>query len=193
MDQKISSSEISAIILAGGRGSRMGGRDKGLVLFRGKPMVQWVSHAVGSQVGEVLVSANRNQRDYVELGFKVITDVLEDFQGPLAGIAAALAGITTRYVLTVPVDTPILPSDLVDRLAFALVEHNTDMAVVEAEGRLQATHMLFRASLADSLSGYLAGGGRRVQDWINSQRHVAVPFLPAEEHFRNINTESGLS
>lgn len=193
MVEIIESSEISAIVLAGGRGSRMGGRDKGLIEFAGRPMVTWVLAAIEKRVDRVVISANRNQKDYAGMGYPVIEDSLENFQGPLAGIAAGLQHISTPYVLTVPVDTPILPGDLVDRLSVAMCEQKADLAVAEVEGRLQATHMLFRASLADNLSDYLAGGGRRVQEWVRSQRYIAVSFLPEEEQFRNINTDAELA
>ena len=125
---KISSEDITAVVLAGGKASRMGGVDKGLIPVRGRPMIAYVLEALAPQVGKILVNANRNAERYAEFGHEVIPDSLEGFQGPLAGVTAGLAAATTPYVVTAPCDSPLIGDDLVARLADALARQQADIA-----------------------------------------------------------------
>src|SRR6478735_5870112 len=111
--------DITGLVLAGGQGSRMGGVDKGLQPFRGRPMVAHVIERLAPQVHSILVNANRNPEAYAEFGHRVVSDEIEGFAGPLAGFERGLAHATTPFLVTVPCDSPFLPTDLVERLRAA--------------------------------------------------------------------------
>jgi len=178
---------ITAVILAGGRGQRMGEVDKGLQLLHGKPLVQWVAESIAPQVEEVLISANRNLERYRELGFVVLPDAMPDFPGPLAGLLCALESAKHPLWLSVPCDTPFLPRDLVQRLLAGLLESNAELAVAAAGERMQPVICLGHSHLCMGLREFLAQGGRRVGEWQAGLRRVIVPF-ENPELFKNINT-----
>jgi molybdenum cofactor guanylyltransferase len=179
---------VTGLILAGGRGVRMGGIDKGLQLFRGKPLVAHVVERLTPQVGALLISANRNADAYAHFGWPVIGDLTADFAGPLAGIQAGLAAVQTPFLVTAPCDSPRLPVDLVERLIAAL-EAGTDMLAVPSAGaRRHPAFMLCRRDARDSLDRYLAEGGRKVQDWCALAGTVDVAFDDQPDAFANINT-----
>lgn len=178
---------ITGVILAGGRGQRMGEVDKGLQLLQGKPLVQWVAESIAPQVEEVLISANRNLENYRELGFAVLPDALPDFPGPLAGLLRALESAKHPLWLSVPCDTPFLPGDLARRLLAGLLASNAELAVATVEGRMQPVICLGYSHLHAGLETFLARGGRRVGEWQAGLRRASVPF-EHPELFRNINT-----
>lgn len=184
---------ISAILLAGGRGRRMDGRDKGLVELCGKPLVEWVVDAIAPQVDDIVISANRNLDQYRQLGCRVIGDELADFQGPLAGVLACGRQVTTEFLAVVAVDAPVLPADFIVRLRLALEQGGSALAVVEADGMIQPTHMVFHGSLLDDLDRWLAAGHRKMQDWIARQDHVRVRFDDGSMFFVNVNDEQQLA
>jgi molybdopterin-guanine dinucleotide biosynthesis protein A len=183
---------ITAVILAGGRGQRMGEADKGLQLLRGKPLVRWVADSIAPQVDEVLISANRNLESYRELGFAVLPDAMPDFPGPLAGLHRALESAKHPLWLSVPCDTPFLPGDLVQCLLAGLLASNAELAVATVEGRMQPVICLGHSHLHVGLGDFLAQGGRRVGEWQAGLRRVLVPF-ENPEFFKNINTLDELS
>jgi len=171
----------------------MGGRDKGLVELCGKPLVRWVTDSISKQVDKIIISANRNLEEYRALGFPVVVDELEDFQGPLAGIHAALKNTGNEFVLVVPTDSPVLPPDLSYKLGMALLESKAEIAVVEADGKLQPVLMLFRAALKPEFERWMQQGSRKVMDWINSRCYVTVSFPGNELLTVNINNSDNLA
>ena len=203
---------ITSLVLAGGRGSRMGGVDKGLQPFRGQPMA-WhaldrLARQQGGPLGPVLVNANRNADAYQTLAnsllgpgsSQVLPDAELDFSGPLAGFAVGLAHCQTALLLTAPCDSPLFPLDLAQRLYTALQAAHADVAVVHAPEvdkagqlrlRSQPVFCLMKASLQSSLAQYLAQGGRKIDAWTALHQVVAVPFS-AEDYglqaFANANT-----
>ena len=187
----ISPITITAVILAGGMGRRMGGVDKGLQLIHGQPMVQHVLHRVQPQVDKVLINANRHLDDYQSFGVPICSDSISGYAGPLAGIHAALLHIDTPYLVSVPCDSPLLPNDLVSRLSVAMREHNADAAVVvTGNGEQRQRHpvfLLLKSDVRRSLEHYLNNGGRKVDDWLASLNCVDVPF-DDEAAFTNVNT-----
>jgi len=183
---------VTAVILAGGRGERMGDEDKGLQLLQGKPLVAWVAESIAPQVDEVLVSANRNLDRYRELGFTVLPDAMPDFPGPLAGLHRVLGNLKTPLWLSVPCDTPFLPGDLVARLLVALLAGDAELAVAKVEDCMQPVICLGYAHLRTGLGDFLARGGRRVGEWQAGLRKVVAPF-DCSELFHNINTLDELS
>jgi molybdenum cofactor guanylyltransferase len=179
---------IVGVVLAGGRARRFGGIDKGLVEVAGRPMIEWIVAALRPQVDALLINANRNEARYRATGLRVLGDRLPDFQGPLAGIAAALAQTPAGgAVLTVPCDSPLPPPRLAERLAAALADRGADLAVAHDGERLQWVHALIPVALADSLDAFLAGGERKVEAWFGRHRMAVVDFADCRKHFLNLN------
>ena len=151
----IAPEQITGLVLAGGRGSRMGGVDKGLQNHRGLPLAMHALLRLQPQVGEAMINANRNLAAYESMGVPVWPDVLPDYPGPLAGLMTGLEHCETPYLVTVPCDTPDFPTDLVARLAAALEAEDAEiaMAVTPEDGQMrrQPVFCLVRAELAESL------------------------------------------
>ena len=188
----ISRDDITGLILAGGRGSRMGGTDKGLQPLRGAPMVMHTLTRLSPQTGAMRINANRNLAAYESFGVPVVVDPVPDFAGPLAGMLAGLQQCATPWMVTAPCDSPFLPTDLVARLAAASEAEGAELAIpvtVDETGRRQTQPVfcLLPVTLADSLTAYLAGGGRKIETWCASHRLAEVLFEDAAA-FANINT-----
>ncbi|MDD4880647.1 MAG: molybdenum cofactor guanylyltransferase [Gallionellaceae bacterium] len=182
---------MTAIVLAGGRGRRMDERDKGLVDLAGRPLVSWVIDRLRPQVGEIVVSANRNLEAYAALGCAVIPDSLPDQPGPLAGILAAAANTGADWLLATPCDTPFLPADLAARM-LAVAHENGVPLVRAADGdRIHYAVMLLHRRLLADLAAALAGGERRVQAWQARHPHAEARF-DAPNAFLNINNGDDL-
>jgi molybdenum cofactor guanylyltransferase len=181
-------SPIVGVILAGGRARRFGGIDKGLVEVAGRPMVEWIVDALRPQVDALLINANRNEERYRDTGLRVIGDLLPDFQGPLAGLAAAMAQVPpSGAILTVPCDSPLPPPMLAARLAGALAGPDAELAVAHDGERLQLVHALVPVALGESLAAFLAEGGRKVETWYARHRVAVVDFGDCRGHFLNLN------
>jgi len=187
--------QITGLVLAGGRGSRMGGVDKGLQMFQGMPLAMHAVLRLGPQVGELMINANRNLGAYEAMGVPVWPDPLPDFPGPLAGFLAGLERCETPYLATVPCDTPYFPEDLVARLGQALVEADAEIAMAAAheEGRVrvQPVFCLMKAELMESLVRYIESGQRKIDRWTAQHRCVEVLFDDARAFF-NANTLADL-
>jgi molybdopterin-guanine dinucleotide biosynthesis protein A len=173
--------DVTGVILAGGRGSRMGGADKGLQTFRGMPMAMFTLLRLAPQVGEVMINANRNLAAYESFGVPVWPDGLADYAGPLAGFLTGLERCETGYMLTVPCDTPLFPQDLAARLAEALERDGADIAMAaarEEDGhmRAQPVFSLLKRDLMESLVRFTQGGGRKIDAWTAQHCTVLVPF-----------------
>jgi len=170
------SDSVSAVVLAGGQGRRMGGADKGLIPFQGRPLIEWVLAALAPQVGAIVISANRNLGRYAAYGHRVLPDTLPDFPGPLAGVLAALDAVTSDWLLVVPCDTPRLPPDLVSRLLRAAQREGVALAVAEDDERVHHTAFIVRADQRDDLAAYLARGERAVHRWQAGLASTRVRF-----------------
>lgn len=181
------------MILAGGRGSRMGGVDKGLRPLRGRPMVAWVIERFAPQVDEVLINANQNHETYARFGYRVIADAIAGFAGPLAGLQRGLAEAAHPLVATTPCDSPFLPLDLVARLRSALEDTRADLAVAKTGEQPHPVFCLCRRTALPGLSAFLAAGGRKIDAWYSSLQVVEVGFEDQEDAFANINTDQELS
>jgi molybdenum cofactor guanylyltransferase len=187
---------VTGLILAGGRGSRMGHVDKGLQPLRGQAMAQHVLQRLAPQVGAIAINANQNLDAYAAFGVPVWPDDLAGFEGPLAGLETGLRRCATDFLVTAPCDSPFVPADLVARLHAALIAAGADLVLAETEEggadgvpRLQPQPVfaLVKTSALPHLSAYLAGGGRRMDGWYGSIKVVRVRFDDARA-FRNINT-----
>jgi molybdenum cofactor guanylyltransferase len=172
--------QITGLVLAGGRGSRMGGVDKGLQNHRGVSLALHTLLRLQLQVGPVMINANRNLGAYEAMGVPVWPDGMLDYPGPLAGLLTGLERCETPYLVSVPCDTPDFPADLVARLAQALVAQDADiaMAATSEDGQLrtQPVFCLLKCSLVDSLAAYLHAGERKIDRWTAQHRCVPVPF-----------------
>lgn len=182
---------LAAVILAGGAGRRMGGADKGLVAYQGRPLVEWVLDAVTPQVDEVVISANRNLERYARYGRRVLPDVLPDFPGPLAGVLAALDAVRTDWLLVTPCDTPHLPSDLALRLLGAAQLESVPLAVAEDAARVHHGCFVVRTDQRDNLAAFLARGERAVRHWQAGLSSTRVRFDAAA--FANLNEPRDLA
>lgn len=187
----IDSQHITGLVLAGGRGSRMGGVDKGLQLYAGQPLVMHAVARLGPQVGPLMINANRNLGAYESFGVPVWPDTVPDYAGPLAGFLVGLEHCETPWLVTVPCDSPLFPVDLVARLAAATVEHDAEiaMAATREDGQLQVQPVfcLMKAELIESLVRFTQGGQRKIDKWTAQHRCVEVPFDDARA-FANANT-----
>lgn len=200
MTHSIEPQDITGLILAGGRGSRMGGVDKGLQNFNGIPLALHTLMRLGPQVESVMVNANRNLSAYESFGAAVWPDASADFAGPLSGFLVGLERAETPYVLTVPCDTPRLPLDLAERLAQALVREDADIAMAAAperdehgqtQIRTQPVFCLMKIELSESLVKFTHVGGRKIDAWTAQHNTVVVPFdAPGDDPlaFANVNT-----
>lgn len=195
----IPSEQITGLILAGGRGMRMGQVQKGLQLLGGRSMISHVLGQLQKQVGPIMINANQDITLYTELGHPVIQDAIEGYAGPLAGIHAGLLQCKTPYLVSAPCDSPFLPNDLVKKMSLALIDNHAQLAVVTAldtesepaQLRAQPVFSLMESTLASHLQKFLESGGRKVSSWYASLRVVEVVFEDAE-CFRNINTQAEL-
>jgi molybdopterin-guanine dinucleotide biosynthesis protein A len=187
---------ITGLILAGGRGQRMGGVDKGLQAWRGLPLVDHALARLAPQVREVMISANRNAVLYAARTARVLADAADDFAGPLAGILAGLRAAQTPWLAVVPCDSPQLPPDLVARLAQGIGAARG--AVVQRDHGDAGLHLepvccLLSTALADDLARYLGEGGRKAEGWVS--RHAAPVLFDEPEDaaaFANVNTLADL-
>ena len=186
---------ITGLILAGGRGSRMGGVDKGLQNHQGGTLAMHALLRLGPQVGEMMINANRNLAAYEAMGVPVWPDALPDYAGPLAGFLAGLEHCETPYMVTVPCDSPLFPLDLVERLAAALEAQDAEIAMAATrEGdslQAQPVFCLMKASLMESLIRFTQGGQRKIDRWTALHHCVEVPFDDPLA-FANANTPAEL-
>ena len=180
--------KITGLILAGGRGSRMGSVDKGLQLFKSRPMVAHVLARFQPQVDEILINANRNIEDYEKFGFQVIPDAIDGFAGPLAGLHIGMTHASHPLVATVPCDSPFLPLDLIARLSTAMQKSNADLAVAKTFDQPQPVFCLVKTSLLPHLQAFLESGQRKIDKWTATLKIVEVQFDDEEAAFSNINT-----
>jgi len=183
MNNPLHAESITAVILAGGRGSRMGGVDKGLQNFNGVPLALHTLMRLSPQVGEIMINANRNLAAYESFGVPVWPDStgMGDFAGPLAGFLIGLERCETPYLLTVPCDTPLFPADLVARMADSFAREDADFAIAaacEEDGQLrpQPVFCLMGTHMLESLVRFTKGGGRKIDAWTAQHHAVIVPF-----------------
>jgi len=192
----ISPDQMTGLILAGGRAQRMGGIDKGLIPFHGKPLIESSIARLKNQVGSILINANRNITKYASYGYPIIMDETPDFSGPLAGFTAGLKTCQTPYLLTTPCDSPLLPTDLGTKLAAEMERGDFQLVYAsskEADGKVwaQPVFCLMRADLQEPLEVYLQKGDLKIDRWFKELRSSTVVFNDAQS-FANVNTPDEL-
>ncbi|MDH5331284.1 MAG: molybdenum cofactor guanylyltransferase MobA [Aquincola sp.] len=192
----IAPADITGLVLAGGRGSRMGGVDKGLQNHRGLPLAMQALLRLQPQVGHLMVNANRNLGAYEAFGAPVWPDPIEGYAGPLVGFLAGLEHCETPWLVTVPCDTPDFPTELVERLAQGVQAADADLAYATTfeDGREQAhpVFCLMNSALSESLVAFLHGGGRKIDAWFGNHKAVTVRFDDPRAFF-NANTAAELA
>jgi molybdopterin-guanine dinucleotide biosynthesis protein A len=185
--------DVTAVVLAGGRARRMGEHDKGLIALNQAPLIEYALTALQDQVDTILINANRNIERYAGMGYPVIQDHHSGFSGPLAGMASALSVMRTRFLVTVPCDSPLLPLDLVDRLLTGQARAGTELAVAHDGTRIQPVFALLERSLLPCLERFLNAGGRRIDQWYAQHRFASVDFSDQPDAFTNVNTPEDLA
>ena len=188
--------DITGLILAGGRAQRMGGIDKGLIPFHGKPLIESAIAKLKSQTQSLIINANRNITKYASYGYPVIMDETPDFSGPLAGFSVGLKACKTPYLLTSPCDSPLLPSNLAELLAAEMEQGNFDLVYAsskEADGKVwaQPVFCLMRANLKEPLANFLLKGDLKIDHWFKELRSSTVIFEDPR-FFANVNTPEEL-
>jgi|TARA_B100000959_G_C14911911_1_gene595534 molybdopterin-guanine dinucleotide biosynthesis protein A len=186
---KIIKDEITGVILAGGKARRMGGADKGLVQFRGKPLIEHVIQAFEPQVGNLLINANRNHEIYKNYGFDIVSDESEDYCGPLAGILSALNKIDTPYLATAPCDTPFISRNIVEKLSLSILSEKTEISVAHNGDRLQPVFCVMKKDLITSINNYLRKGGRKIDQWFKQHSVTIVDLSNEIKCFENFNSK----
>ncbi len=196
MNSPLNTEDITGLVLCGGRGSRMGGVDKGLQNHQGMPLALHALLRLQPQVGAAMINANRNLAAYESMGVPVWPDPVADYPGPLAGWLAGLERCETPYMVTVPCDTPAFPSDLVARLAAALVAEDADIAMAatleDGVVQVQPVFCLMKAALTEDLVRYLNEGQRKIDRWTARHRCAQVLFDDPAAFF-NANTPEDLA
>jgi molybdopterin-guanine dinucleotide biosynthesis protein A len=185
---------IAAVILAGGRGRRMGGADKGLIEYQGRPLIEWALAALAPQVDQLVISANRNLDTYAAYGQRVLPDTLPDtlpdFPGPLAGVLTALDAVQADWLLVAPCDTPHLPPDLAAQLLHAAQHQSVPLAVAADAARIHHSCFIVRTDQRGNLAAFLARGERAVRHWQAGLASATVLFDSA--CFANFNQPEDL-
>ena len=171
----------------------MQGEDKGLLRLGNKHLIDYVIARLQPQLERLCISANRNQEEYAQTGLRVITDELEGYPGPLAGIYSALLHCDSEWLLVVPCDTPGLPTDLVSRLCQAVTENDVPVAIVDDGAHLHATCCLIHRSLQQDLLEFLQQGERKTRHWLTRHPHAICDFSDQPAAFININTPEELA
>lgn len=185
--QALEKKDITAVILAGGQGRRMGGQDKGLIDFKGQPIVEILIGILKQQKVKIAINANRNLETYQAYGLPVINDELNDFQGPLAGFAAAMDAVDTDYILTLPCDGPLLVDNFVDLFIESQSDQHQSICVADDGERLQPVYALIRVDLLDDLLTFLKTGDRKIDRWYAQHSFAKVDFSAQKSMFANIN------
>ena len=180
--------KFSCIILAGGEGKRVGGRDKGLIDYHGKPLIQHVIDNIKPQVDEIIISANRNIEKYETCGYKVVSDNSEKYLGPMAGIAATLPYCQNDWVFITPCDMPFLPLDIISSLYEN--KNGSSLSIAKVSDRLQLA-LLMNKNLLPSILQALSASELRLMQWAKSQKPTFV-FFTNEQNFSNLNSSTDL-
>ncbi len=180
-------SKLTALVLAGGMGRRMGGEDKGLLLYEGKPLIEHVLSTLSNQVDEIIINANRNIQTYRDFGFRVVQDETEDFQGPLAGFLSGMEAVKSGRILTAPCDGPKLPDNYAQTMLGFCTGRDLEIIVAHDGSRVQPVHALIPVALKENLAAFLSSGGRKIDAWYGQHPLIYADFSERPNVFYNVN------
>lgn len=185
---------VAGVILAGGLARRMHHQDKGLILYRGRPLITYAIDALAGATSEIIINANRNLDNYRQFGHRVVPDPTNAFDGPLAGILSAMRHTDAEILAVLPCDSPLICGEHVLRLLAARAEHDDDDIAAAHDGeRLHPVVLALKTSLQDSLQTYLASGERKIERWLMQHRLAQVDFSATPAIFANLNTPEQLA
>jgi molybdopterin-guanine dinucleotide biosynthesis protein A len=197
--------EVTGLVLAGGRSARMGGADKGLQPFHGEALAHHAARRLDEQVAQVMVSANQNLEVYRGWKWPVFMDTPPGHLGPLAGFVTGLGHCTTPWLMTCPCDSPLFPLDLVDvmlheaqrtqsRLAVAVGQEHDAAHRFTGELRIQPVFCLIHRDLEAGLRQHIAKGVRKITDWLAAENACHVLFDRPQDRlaFLNVNSPAEL-
>jgi molybdenum cofactor guanylyltransferase len=184
---------ITGVILAGGLARRMNNQDKGLINYKGRPMVSYAIAALTSVADQSIINANRNREQYETFGLTVVADQTDTFDGPLAGVLTAMLNTNADVLVVIPCDSPLIKAEHLQRLLATRAENDADVAVAFDGERLHPVFLAIKTSLQSSLQDYLASGQRKLDRWLEQQKMVKADFSKEPEIFTNINTLTELS
>ncbi|MEQ1485066.1 molybdenum cofactor guanylyltransferase MobA [Methyloglobulus sp.] len=185
--------KVIGVILAGGLARRMNNQDKGLIQFKGQPMVSYAIAAMNTVADQTIINANRNIPEYQAFGLPVISDQTDSFDGPLAGVLTAMMFAETGVLLVMPCDSPLVKADHLRKLLSARAETDADVAVAFDGERLHPVFLAIKVSLQPSLHDYLQSGQRKMDTWLEQQKIVKTDFSAEPGIFTNINSMTELS
>jgi len=183
---------LTVVILAGGRGRRLGGQDKGLLEWQGKPFIEHILNNIEPVTQNIMINANRNTGLYQQYGYPVIGDEVQDYAGPLAGMQSALRAANTPYILTLPCDAPFTSADIIRRFCEVHEERQQLLYVAGTDDGLQPVYAMISTSLDESMTRYLVAGKRKTQDWLMMNDAQLIHFDQRVISFTNFNTETDL-
>ena len=185
--------KVTGVILAGGLARRMNNQDKGLVNYKGRPMISYPIAALTAVTDESIINANRSREQYQAFGLPVVTDQTDSFDGPLAGILTAMIYTDADVLVVVPCDSPLIKAEHLQKLLATRAKNDADVAVAFDGERLHPVFLAIKTSLKTSLQNYLASGERKISHWLEQQKMVKADFSNEPEIFININTLTELS
>ena len=185
--------KVTGVILAGGLARRMNNQDKGLINYKGRPMVSYAITAVTAVADQTLINANRNREQYEKFGLPVVADQTDSFDGPLAGVLSAMIHTDADVLIVMPCDSPLIKAEHLQKLLATRAENDADVAVAFDGERLHPVFLAIKTSLKTSLEDYLASGQRKMDRWLEQQKMVKADFSNEPEIFININTLTELS
>lgn len=190
----IKQSNVTGVILAGGLARRMNNQDKGLLIYKDRPMISYAIEALKSITTQTIINANRNKEAYEAFGLPVIADQTDSFDGPLAGILTAMinSNSNTNTLLVLPCDSPLIKAEHLQKLLLSLKEYKANLAVASDGKRLHPVFLAINTSLKNNLQEFLNSGQRKVESWLEQQNKVITDFSETPEIFTNINTLSEL-
>ena len=183
----MNSSDITAVVLAGGMGRRFQGQDKGFINYQGRPLIEILIDKLSRQQVTIAINANRNIDTYRGYGYPVFSDQLDNYQGPLAGFATAMSQVSTDYILTLPCDGPLLADDYVERFVSTANQSHSPILVADDGDRLQPVHAMIRCDLLHDLQEFLDSGERKIDRWYAKHDYQRVDFSDSPDCFCNIN------
>lgn len=175
----------SVLLLAGGRGQRMGGADKGLLDWQGRPLIAWLHERVRPLTDDLIISCNRNAERYAPFADRLVSDEAADYQGPLAGIRAGLRVARHANLLILPCDAPQLDNALLQ----ALLNTAGERAVVLRQGEfLEPLFSIIPCALLADLERAWQAGERSPQRWLRGLTPLFIDCPPGDPRLANLNT-----